>query len=241
MTTSDRSDDAPPPEGPLHVGAIIFDFDGVLLESEYAGNLHLAETLTSLGHLVSTEEAMAKFMGLAGHDFHAAIERHIGGPIPEAFHESRRVEDARVANEGLEAVIGAVAFVRALPDDLPRAVASSSSTAWIDRHLRHLGLREAFGDHIYSGREHVERGKPAPDIYLYAAARLGVPIADTLIIEDSPVGVTGAVASGAQVVGLCAGRHCPPNHAAVLRARGVTQIASGFDEIAAMIGLDALT
>ncbi|RHW17684.1 HAD family phosphatase [Sphingomonas gilva] len=217
--------------------AIIFDFDGVLLESEYAGNLHLAETLTSLGHPVSTEEAMARFMGLAGPDFHAAIERHIGGPIPEAFHDSRRAEDARVAADGLEAVAGAIAFVRALPADLPRAVASSSSIAWIDRHLRHLGLREAFGEHIYSGREHVARGKPAPDIYLHAAQQLGVPIEDTLIIEDSPVGVTGAVASGAMVVGLCAGRHCPPDHAAVLRAKGVEHIARGFDEIAAMIGL----
>jgi HAD superfamily hydrolase (TIGR01509 family) len=221
----------------MTISAIIFDFDGVLLESEYAGNLHLAETLTSLGHPVSTEDAMTKFMGLAGHDFYTAIERHIGGPIPEAFHDSRSVEDARVVAEGLDAVAGAIAFVHALPADLPRAVASSSSTAWIDRHLCHLGLREAFGPHIYSGREHVTHGKPAPDIYLYAAAQLGVPIADILIIEDSPVGVTGAVASGAQVVGLCAGRHCAPDHADLLRARGVTQIADGFNDIAAMLGL----
>jgi len=221
----------------MTISAVIFDFDGVLLESEYAGNRHMAEALTSLGHPVSTEQAMVKFMGLAGSDFHAAVERHVGGPIPQAFHDLRRAEDARVMAEGVDAVAGAVAFVRALPDDLPRAVASSSSTAWIDRHLRHLGLREAFGDHIYSGREHVTRGKPAPDIYLHAAAQLGVPIADTLIIEDSPVGVTGAVASGAQVVGLCAGLHCAPGHADLLRARGVTQIANGFGEIAEMLGL----
>lgn len=221
----------------MSVAAIIFDFDGVLLESEYAGNLHLAETLTALGHPVSTVDAMAKFMGLAGDDFHAAIEQHIGGPIPPAFHASRREEGSRVAVEGLEAIAGAVAFVRALPADLPRAVASSSSTAWIDRHLGHLGLRDAFGDHIYSGREHVARGKPAPDIYLHAADRLGVPIADTLIIEDSPVGVTGAIASGAQVVGLCAGRHCAPGHADILRAKGVTRIAGCFEEIASMLDL----
>lgn len=221
----------------MNVRAIIFDFDGVLLESEYAGNRHMAEALTSLGHPVSTTEAMAKFMGFAGPDFHAAVERHVGGPVPQAFHDMRRAEDRRVMVEGLDAVAGAIAFVRALPADLPRAVASSSSTAWIDRHLRHLGLREAFGPHIYSGREHVTHGKPAPDIYLYAAAQLGVPIADTLIIEDSPVGVTGAVASGAQVVGLCAGLHCSAGHADVLRARGVTKIANGFDDVAAMLGL----
>lgn len=222
---------------PVKIGAIIFDFDGVLLESEYAGNRHLAETLTALGHPVSTEEAVVKFMGLAGKDFHGAIEQHIGDAIPQRFHALRADEDARAVAEGIDAVAGAVAFVRALPVDLPKAIASSSSSHWIERHLDHLGLRDAFGGMIFSGREHVARGKPAPDVYLHAAAALGVPIGETLVIEDSPVGVIGAVASGAQVVGLCAGQHCAPGHADLLRARGVSRVVTGFDEIAAMLGL----
>ena len=82
---------------------------------------------------------------------------------------------------------------------------SSSSTRWLYRHLDHIGLSGAFGDHVYSGAEHVTNGKPAPDLYLYAADQLGVAIADCAIIEDSPVGATGAVASGGHVIGLCAG------------------------------------
>ena len=159
----------------MKYGAILFDFDGVLLESEYAGNKQIADWLTANGHPATPEQSMEQFMGLAGRDFHAAIERHIG-------------------------------------------------------------LRDAFGDHLYSGREHVARGKPAADLYLHAAAALGVAIADCAIIEDSVVGATGAVASGGYVIGVCAGRHCDVDHADRLRAVGVRDIAADFAEVARLLG-----
>lgn len=217
---------------------MIFDFDGVLVESEYVGNKQIADYLTAIGHPTSVEESMNHFMGLAGDAFIAAIERWIGRPLPEEFHGARAEEDARVLAEGLEAVAGAVAFIERLPPDLPKAIASSSSVEWIERHLDHLGLKRHFGDKLFSGREHVARGKPAPDLYLHAAAALGVDIGRTLIIEDSPVGVQGAVASGADVIGLCAGRHCMPGHADRLRALGVRRIAHSFAEVAKMLGLE---
>jgi beta-phosphoglucomutase-like phosphatase (HAD superfamily) len=130
-----------------------------------------------------------------------------------------------------------VDFVRALPADLPRAVVSSSSTRWIRRHLDHIGLAQAFGAHVYSGAEHVTRGKPAPDLYLHAADRLGVAVESCAVIEDSVVGATGAVASGAWVLGLTAGTHCLPGHDAVLRALGVAAVAADFDEAARLLGL----
>jgi beta-phosphoglucomutase-like phosphatase (HAD superfamily) len=117
---------------------------------------------------------------------------------------------------------------------MPRAIASSSSTHWIETHLEHLGIRDAF-PLIASGREHVARGKPAPDIYLYAAQALGVDIARCVILEDSPVGVTGAVASGAQVIGLCAGSHCTIGHADRLRALGVHAIAHSFEDVERLV------
>ncbi|MEZ0496219.1 HAD family hydrolase [Sphingomonas sp. IW22] len=214
---------------------IIFDFDGVLIESEYAGNRHLAEYLTGIGHAHSPEEAMAHYMGLSGCDFIDTIERRIGRSLPDDFHAAREVENERVLAEGIGEVLGAIAFVRALPVELPRAIASSSSTHWIRTHLRHIGLEDAFGDHVYSGKEHVARGKPAPDLYLHAAAAIGVAIEDCVILEDSPVGATGAVASGAHVIGLCAGTHCPPDHAATLKAIGVQNIAADFEEVARLI------
>ena len=130
---------------------------------------------------------------------------------------------------------GAVAFIRTLPPALPKAICSSSSSAWVRRHLEHIGLDDMFGEMIFSGREHVTRGKPAPDLYLHAARALGVPIERCAIIEDSPVGVTGAVASGATVIGLVAGRHCLGGHEERLRALGVHHIARDFDEVAALL------
>jgi HAD superfamily hydrolase (TIGR01509 family) len=178
---------------------------------------------------------MANFMGLSGADFLGAIEGWIGRAIPDDFHEVRAEEDSRVLEEGLPAVAGAIRFIENLPETLPRAIASSSSTEWITRHLDHLGVRHAFGDKIFSGHEHVERGKPAPDIYLHAAQALGADIRRCVILEDSPVGVTGAVASGAYVIGLCAGSHCGVDHADRLRALGVQAIAHDFDEVARLV------
>lgn len=217
--------------------ALLFDFDGVLIESEYEGNRHLAEWLSANGHPHTPEEAMAHYMGLAGPDFVSAIEARIGRALPDSFREAREVENRRVMEAGVDAVAGAVAFVRSLPADLPKAIVSSSHSDWIDRHLRHIGLRDLFGEHVYSGREHVARGKPAPDLYLYAADRLGVPIGACAILEDSPVGATGAVASGAFVIGLCAGQHCGIDHDARLRALGVQAIAHDFAGVRAALGL----
>lgn len=220
---------------PVRFAALLFDFDGVLIESEYIGNKHIADFLTSIGHPTTPEESMANFMGYAGKDFLDRVEAWIGRALPDDFFAAREAEDARVMEEGIEEVAGAVAFVRALPTDLPKAVVSSSSTRWIRRHLDHIGLSDIFGEHLYSGREHVERGKPAPDLYLYAADKLGVAIGDCAVIEDSPVGATGAVASGGHVIGLCAGNHCAPDHAERLRAIGVAAVASSFDEVTALV------
>ena len=217
--------------------AIILDFDGVLLESEYEGNRHLAELLTELGYPTGIEEALTHFIGLSGEDFIAAIEARIGARLPPEFHERRRIEDLRVLREGVAAVAGAIEFVHSLPPELPRAVASSSSVEWVATHLEHLGLREQFGEHLYSGREHVARGKPSPDLYWHAAAKLGVPIANCTIIEDSAVGAQGAVASGARVIGLVAGSHCLPGHEERLRQLGVRKVARSFDDVRKLLGL----
>lgn len=219
------------------IGAIIFDFDGVLLESEFEGNRLLAELLTDLGHRTSVEDAIKQFVGYSGPQFLDAIEKWVGGPLPPEFHERRKAQTVRVLQEGVRAVTGAVEFVRSLPPDLPKAVASSSSTRWLHAHLDHLGLADAFGVHVYSGREHVERGKPEPDLYLFAADQLSVAIEDCVVIEDSEVGAKGALASGARVIGLAAGSHCLDGHDDVLKALGVAEVANSFDEVSRLLRL----
>lgn len=220
----------------IRFDALLFDFDGVLIESEASGNRHIADYLTGIGHPITAEQSMANFMGLAGPDFLLALERWIGAPVPADFHTARQAENERCLVEGIEEVAGAVDFVRSLPPSLPRAVVSSSRVRWIETHLAHLGIADVFGDRLFSGAEHVTRGKPAPDLYLLAAERLGIAIERCAIIEDSPVGATGAVASGAFVIGLVAGSHCAPDHGARLRDIGVQAIARDFREVATLLG-----
>lgn len=219
----------------MRFAALLFDFDGVLVDSEYAGNAHIADYLTGIGHPITPVDAMARFMGHSGAEFRRRIEDFIGGPIPADFAAARAAEDERAMREGVGEIAGAVAFVRAMPTALPKAVVSSSHREWLHRHLAHLGLAEAFGEHVYSGQEDVARPKPAPDLYLHAADRLGVAIGDCAIIEDSPVGATGAVASGGYVIGLCAGRHCAPGHDTVLRGIGVDAVAADFAAVSQLL------
>ena len=218
--------------------AIIFDFDGVLIESEFEGNRHLADLLSRLGHPTTVADAIEHYTGLSGRDFVSAVEQRIGRELPREFHQATRSLRDRSLEEGIAAVAGAVQFVRALPPTLLKAVASSSSTRWVRTHLDHLGLSEAFGPHVYSGAEHVARGKPEPDLYLHAARELGVPIERAVILEDSRVGAKGALASGATVIGIAAGRHCFDGHADMLRSLGVAYVAHSFEEVARLLELD---
>jgi HAD superfamily hydrolase (TIGR01509 family) len=217
------------------VQAIIFDFDGVLLESELELNRLMAELLTELGHPTTLAEAVEHYTGLAGRDFLQVVESRIGRSIPSEFHDGMREASARALAEGIEPVAGAIEFVHGLSAELPKAVASSSSTRWVRTHLEHLGLANMFEPHIYSGKEHVTRGKPAPDLYLHAAGQIGVPIRNCVIIEDSKVGATGALASGARVIGLAAGSHCLDGHDDMLRSVGVREVARSFEELRGLL------
>jgi HAD superfamily hydrolase (TIGR01509 family) len=217
--------------------ALIFDFDGVLLESELPMNQIIADVLTDVGHPTTLADALELYVGRTGPEVFRIMEEQIGGPVPEQFHAGMRQAGARVLANGLTPVDGAIEFVQGLPPHLPKAVASSSSTRWIRTHLDHLGLRAAFEPHIYSGREHVERGKPEPDLYLHTAQALGVPIERAVIIEDSRVGAIGALASGGTVIGLAAGSHCRDGHEEMLRSLGVEHVAHSFEQVKRLLGL----
>ena len=182
----------------------------------------LAELLTDLGHRHSVEEAIEHYAGLSGRRLHRGDRAADRPPLPPDSTSARKEQSVRALARASTRSPARSISSRSLPPDLPKAVASSSSTRWIRSHLDHLGLADAFGDHIYSGREHVERGKPAPDLYLHAADALGVDIARTRHHRGfREVGATGALASGATVIGLAAGKHCLDGHADMLRgARG---------------------
>ncbi|WDA41481.1 HAD family hydrolase [Erythrobacter sp. BLCC-B19] len=212
--------------------AIIFDFDGVIADSEMLANLVLAEELTRLGLPTSLEQSYARYVGTRWDEMIALIEEQLARPVPADW--GAHLSDTMMARfrRDLAEVPGAGDFIRAL-GQRPRGIASSSSPARLAISLEVLGLAAHFEGRVFSA-ELVERGKPAPDIFLLAADRLNVAPETCLVIEDSPSGVRGAKAAGMQVIGLLAGAHIQPGHDAKLRAAGADHIAASWDEVAAL-------
>lgn len=216
--------------------AIIFDFDGVIADSEIVFAALLGRALTAAGLPTSAEEALERYTGYGRLETLEAISAQWGARVPPDMAERLAAATAHTLVEPLPPVAGVEAFL-ARTRHLPRAIASSSSTAYIRAHLGHIGVAGHFGDHLYSGREHVTRSKPFPDIYLHAAAALGVDPSLVLVIEDSPVGARAALAAGARVVGLAAGSHARPRLTAALAAEGVERVFASYAELADALGL----
>lgn len=172
---------------------------------------------------------MERYIGLNWRDTGAVIEAEIGRPLPTDFR-SRTKEAFQLRLDEVRAVTGVEAFLDGVPAT-PKAVASSSPTAWLRSSLERFGLARHFGDRLFSAAEHVSRGKPHPDIYLHAARELGVEPGKVLVLEDTVPGVAAARAAGMAVVGLCAGLHCGPGYGERLRSAGAGHIAGGYAEV----------
>ncbi|MCM3810391.1 HAD family hydrolase [Streptomyces sp. DR7-3] len=184
---------------------VIFDNDGVLVDSEPISNRLLAAYLTELGHPTSYEDSIRDYMGSALHRVHDLVLERSGRRLPPDFDATfhGRVFDA--FRRDLRPVAGVAEVLEKLrADGIPYCVASSGSHARIRVALRTTGLYDLFGeDHIFSS-EDVGRGKPAPDLFLHAAERMGVAPARCAVVEDSPLGVQAAVAAGMDVYGYTA-------------------------------------
>ena len=210
----------------------------MIVDSEILSNSILAEALTELGHPTSLEQAVERYIGLNWRDMCGVIEAEIGAPLPADFRErSKKAFQLRV--EEVTAVVGVEAFLEALPP-VPKAVASSSPTEWLRGALRRFGLDLYFGDRLFSAAEHVERGKPHPDIYLHAARALGVRPEQVLVLEDTPTGVKSARAAGMTVVGLCAGLHCGPGYGERLIEAGASRVADSYEEVLKLVMPDLI-
>ena len=213
--------------------AVIFDFDGVIADSEMLANLVLAEELTRLGLPTSLEQSYARYVGTRWDEMIALIEAALGRPVPRTWRAHLSETMMARFRSDLAEVPGAGGFIGML-GERPRAIASSSSPARLAVCLDVLGLAGAFGPYVFSA-ELVTRGKPAPDIYLLAAERLAVAPEACLVIEDSPSGVKAAKAAGMVAVGLLAGAHIRPGHDARLIAAGADHLANSWEEVAALV------
>ena len=184
---------------------IIFDCDGVLVDSEPISNRVLAEMLAEQGLAMSLAEARARFQGLLLSQVRERAESMLGGPLPEGWLEEyvERRADAFAAE--LQPVPGAAALVRdARSAGIAVCVASQGSLRKTARSLALTGLEELFAPGVRFSAEQVPHGKPDPDLFLFAAARMGFAPVDCAVVEDTPSGVTAARAAGMSVYGLSA-------------------------------------
>jgi HAD superfamily hydrolase (TIGR01509 family) len=189
----------------MRYGLVIFDNDGVLVDSEPISNRLLAAYLTELGHPTSYEDSIRDYMGSAMHRIHDLIQERTGRRLPEDFDDVFHGRVFAAFERELEPVAGAVDVLEKLAaDGVPYCVASSGSHERIRVGHRTTGLDRWFEDSRIFSSQDVGRGKPAPDLFLYAAGRMGVAPERCVVVEDSPLGVQAAVAAGMDVYGFTA-------------------------------------
>jgi beta-phosphoglucomutase-like phosphatase (HAD superfamily) len=219
----------------LKFDAVLFDCDGVLVDSEPITNGVLRDMLQELGWTLSSDECMRLFIGKAVKDEAALIERHTGQPVTEewlvAFRERRNIGLLRDVKPIAGAVAAAAAIHRRYGGRI--ACASGADRFKVELQMDKCGLMPCFDGRIFSGHE-MPRSKPAPDVYLAAAAALGADPARCAVIEDTVTGVTAGVAAGATVFGYSpaeAGHDAP----AALRQAGASLIFTHMADLPGML------
>jgi HAD superfamily hydrolase (TIGR01509 family) len=209
--------------------ALIFDFDGVLADSEVLSNSVIAEIVSEFGVPTTIDDAYRTFMGKRLVEVIETIERVIGRKLPDDFADHYQERTFVAFRRGLKPIEGAREFI-AVWSDVPRCIASSSSPERLALSLEVLDMAALFEGRVFSA-SNVARGKPHPDIFLHAAEQLGVRPADCIVIEDSVGGVTAARAAGATAIGFTAAGHIQPGHDARLREAGADHVVASFAEL----------
>jgi HAD superfamily hydrolase (TIGR01509 family) len=212
----------------MNIDLVIFDCDGVLIDSEIIACRVDAEELTALGIPMTTEEVVQRFTGISQKDMRTTIERDAGWPLPPDY-ETRIAQRARDAmSEELQAMPGVQGVLERL--GIPFCVASSSTHEKLRFTLTLTGLYDLFAPNIFSSSE-VARGKPAPDLFLYAANRMNAAPARCIVIEDSTAGVEAAVAAGMHPIGFVGGAHCDARLADRLQSMGAKLVLHQLEDL----------
>lgn len=209
---------------------IIFDCDGVLVDSEILAsevNLTLAK---EMGMDISLDDLSLRFSGLTGDAIFEKISNELNVPIPENIVErsDQMLDDA--LKQSLQAVAGVHDMLDAIDD--PYCICSNSTGVRLEQNLKIVSLLDRFQPHIYSAVEIRQKlPKPSPDVFLHAAETLGASPKDTIVIEDSSHGVEGAVAAGMRVIGFTGASHTYPGHGEKLMDAGAETTVSMLADV----------
>ena len=182
-------------------GLVIFDCDGVLVDSELITNRVFAQMLNELGIAISLEDMFERFVGRSMPQCLEILAKLLGRPVPQHFVEEFQTRSATALKAELKAVPDIEMVLAAMR--VPYCVASSGTHEKMHTTLGVTGLLAQFRGKMYSVTE-VAQSKPFPDVFLHAARQHGVMPADCAVIEDTPTGVRAGVAAGMTVFGYCA-------------------------------------
>ena len=214
--------------GPDRTELIIFDCDGVLIDSEVVVCRLTGEELTRLGYPVTADEVAERYAGRPEHEMIADIERDWGRAVPEEYFGRIRRRIERAYSTELRAIPGTAEALDRIR--IPVCVASSSYPEKLKLGLEAVGLHERFAPNLISA-SFVAHGKPAPDVFIYAAGWMRTPIPDCLVIEDSIPGVRAARDAGIRVFGFTGGGHCLPEHGRRLMEAGAELVIDDLREL----------
>jgi HAD superfamily hydrolase (TIGR01509 family) len=214
---------------------LIFDCDGVLVDSEVIAHQTLLDALAPLGLQIPLQESYALFSGRSLKDTTALVEERLGRPLPAGFFKNSREDLFARFRAHLKPVAGVAEAIRALP--YPRCTASSSSPDRLHLALDVTGLAPLFGAHVFSATQ-VARGKPAPDLFLFAANQMGAEPRRCIVIEDSWLGVEAGRAAGMRVIGFAGASHATDALAHNLVAAGAHRVIRAMRDLPACV--DAL-
>jgi HAD superfamily hydrolase (TIGR01509 family) len=217
----------------LSFDLIIFDCDGVLVDSEVISCRAHAATLTRHGYPITEDQVLDRFLGVSDLEARLIVEAELGRKLPDDFEAQMKQTALQCYADELRPVPYVVQAVAAI--GLPKCVASSGTPEKIRHGLTCAGLYDILAPHIFSASQ-VKRGKPAPDLFLFAAEQMQALPARCVVIEDSVPGVTGARAAGMTVLGFHGGSHCRPGYADKLRAAGAAVTFDDMRQLPGMIG-----
>ena len=212
---------------------VIFDFDGVLVDSEVISCRAHADMLTLHGYPITADQVLERFLGVSDLEAQMIVEAELGRKLPDDFTSQVKHSTLQSYADDLQPVPHVAEAVAAI--GLPKCVASSGTPEKIRHGLTCAGLYEVFSPHIFSASQ-VRRGKPAPDLFLFAAGQMKVSPERCVVIEDSVAGITGARAAGMTVLGFHGGSHCRPGYAGRLRAAGAAAVFDDMRELSRLIG-----
>ena len=218
---------------------IIFDCDGVLVDSELIACRVDAQCLTEAGFPVTAEEIRDRYVGMSLKAQIADIEARHGRALPAEFAQTYRDRLSDAFQAELKAISGIEALLARLARETKckTCVASSSGLKRIEHSLSLVGLYAHFHPHVFSAAQ-VARGKPAPDLFLFAAERMRTAPRDCLVVEDSLPGVEAGVKAGMRVVGFTGGSHVTRGHAERLRAAGAFATFSQMSQLFGFVARD---